>query len=80
MFGALYRRWGSPFAVNLPLLGKTVVVSDPALVKEVFSAGIDLVERPVDLFSLGDILGPGSTFSLVGEEHLARRRLVGPPF
>lgn len=80
MFGALYRRWGTPFAVNLPLLGKTVVVSDPVLLRDLFGAGIDVIERPVDLFSLGDILGPGSTFSLVGEEHLARRKLVGPPF
>jgi cytochrome P450 len=80
MFGALYRRWGTPFTVNLPLLGQTVVVSDPALLKDLFTTSFDLIERPVDILSLGDIFGPGSTFSLVGDEHLARRKLLAPPF
>jgi cytochrome P450 len=80
MFGALYRRWGTPFTVNLPLLGQTVVLSDPALLKDLFTTSFDLIERPVDILSLGDIFGPGSTFSLVGDEHLARRKLLAPPF
>lgn len=80
MFGALYRRWGTPFTINLPLLGKTVVVSDPVLLKDLFTTSSDLVERPVDLLSLGEIFGPGSTFALTGEEHLARRKLLTPAF
>ncbi|MCV7260369.1 cytochrome P450 [Mycobacterium shimoidei] len=80
MFGALYRRWGTPFTVNLPLLGKTVVVSDKDLLKDLFTTSIDLIERPVDLLSLGEIFGPGSTFALTGQEHLARRRLLTRPF
>ena len=79
-FGALARRYGSAFTINLPFLDQTVVISDPILVKDLFSTSTDLVERPTDVLSLGDLLGPGSMFSLAGEELLARRRLVLPPF
>jgi cytochrome P450 len=50
------------------------------LVKDLFSTSTELAERPTDVLSLGDLLGPGSIFSLAGEELLARRRLVLPPF
>ena len=52
---ALGRRYGSECTINLPLFGKTVVVSDAALVKEVFSASGDLLERPTNL---GEVFGP----------------------
>jgi cytochrome P450 len=74
----LSRHYRSAFTVNLPILGKTVVVSDPALVKDVFSTSFDLIERPTKV--LGQAFGPGSTFSLTGKEHLERRRLVLPAF
>jgi cytochrome P450 len=76
MFGALYRRWGTPFTVRLPVLGQAVVVSDRALLKDLFTTGFDLIERPIDLL----IFGPGSTFNLRGEEHLTRRKLLTPAF
>lgn len=75
---ALGRRYGGTFTVNFPFFGKTVVVSDPILVKDVFSASNDLIERPTNV--LGQAFGPGSTFSLTGKEHLERRRLVLPVF
>ncbi|MBV8180669.1 MAG: cytochrome P450 [Mycobacterium sp.] len=74
---ALGRRYGSEYTVNLPIFGQTVVISDPALVKDVFSTSSDLLERPTQL---GSVFGPGSTFSLNGGEHLERRRLILPPF
>jgi cytochrome P450 len=80
MFGALSRRWGGAFTLNLPVMGQTVIVSDPTLYKDVYSASTDLIERPIDLLTLGELFGPGSTFSLVGAQHLARRRLLTPPF
>ncbi len=80
MFAALSRRWGGAFTLNLPVMGQTVIVSDPALYKDVYSASTDLIERPIDLLTLGELFGPGSTFSLVGEQHLARRRLLTPSF
>jgi cytochrome P450 len=75
---ALARRYGSPFTVNLPFFGQTVVISDPVLVKELFSTSRDLIGRPTN--NLGDVLGAGSMFSLDGDELLARRKLLLPPF
>ena len=46
MFAALGRRYGSAFTVNLAIFGQAVVISDPILVKDVFSASSDLIERP----------------------------------
>ena len=73
----LGRRYGGTFTINLPVVGKMVVISDAILVKDVFSTSSDLIERPTNL---GVVFGPGSTFSLNGDEHLERRRLVLPPF
>ena len=74
---ALGRRYGSTFTLNLPVFGPTVVISDPALVKDLFTTNSDLVAR---MSTLGAVLGPGSTFSLNGAEHRARRKLLVPPF
>jgi cytochrome P450 len=74
---ALSRRYGSEFTINLPTFGKTVVISDPALIKEVFTMNTDLIARAGNL---GAVLGPGSTFSLDGTEHRQRRKLLVPPF
>jgi cytochrome P450 len=71
------RRHGSAFTVNLPIFGETVVIGDPALIKDLFTTSSDLVGRASNL---GTVLGPGSTFSLDGDEHRARRKLLVPPF
>jgi cytochrome P450 len=73
----LGRRYGGTFTINLPVFGKMVVISDPILVKDAFSTSSDLIERPTNL---GHVFGPGSTFSLNGEEHAERRKLVLPAF
>ncbi|UXA15938.1 cytochrome P450 [Mycobacterium sp. SMC-4] len=75
---AAYRRYGSEFTVNVPVLGRTVVVSDPALIKDIFATNRDVIVRPGH--NLGATIGPGSTFSLEGEEHLRRHKLLVPPF
>lgn len=75
---ALARRYGTEFTVNVPVLGRTVVISDPALIKDVFGTHRDVILRPGH--NLGQTIGPGSTFSLEGEEHLERHRLLVPPF
>ena len=74
----LGRRYGGTFTINLPIFGKTVFISDPLLVKDIFSTSDDLIERPTNV--LGPAFGPGSTFSLTGKEHLKRRKLVLPAF
>jgi len=81
MFGVLARRYGSVISVNLPGAGHAVVISDPALVKDLFTTSTDLIERPTfGSGTLGDVFGPGSTFSLAGEKLLARRKMVVPLF
>jgi len=74
---ALARRYGSAFTLRLPIFGDTVVVSDPALVKDLFTTNTDLIARAG---ALGEMFGPGSTFSLDGTEHRERRKLLVPPF
>ena len=53
------------------------MISDPALVKELFTMNTDLIARAG---TLGEVLGPGSTFSLDGTAHRQRRKLLVPPF
>ena len=74
---ALAKRYGPAFTLNLPIFGPTVVIGDPALIKELFTAKSDMIVRAG---VLGEIFGPGSTFSLHGAEHRERRKLLVPPF
>ena len=76
-FGDLVRKYGPAFTLNLPIFGKTVMISDPDLVKAIFTTSGDLVGRATNL---GEVLGPGSTFSLDGDAHRQRRKLLVPPF
>src|ERR1044072_4853977 len=71
------RRYGAAFTVKLPMFGESVVISDAALIKDLFTTSGDLV-GPAS--NLGRVRGPGSTFSLDGDEHRARRKLLVPPF
>lgn len=73
----LGRRCGSEFTVNLPVVGNVSVVSDSAVIKDLYTTSSDLVMRPSNL---GSVLGPGSTFSLHGAAHRQRRKLLVPPF
>lgn len=74
---AVSARYGDCFTIDLPIFGSTMIISDPPLVRELFAAPSDLVARASNL---GTVLGPGSTFSLDGDEHRARRKLLVPPF
>jgi cytochrome P450 len=72
------KRYGPVFAINVPFFGRTVMMSDAALVRQVFLASTD------DLMNvqpnLSRIFGPGSVFALDGTEHRNRRKLLAPPF
>jgi len=82
MFAAVGRRRGSRvISVNLPRNDHAVVISDPVLAKELFKTSTDLIERPTfGAGTLGEVFGPGSTFSLAGDELLVQRKLVLPLF
>ncbi|OBI78058.1 cytochrome P450 [Mycobacterium sp. E740] len=74
---AIGRRYGGAFTVELPVFGPALVISERSLVKDLFTTNSDLVARASNL---GQVLGPGSTFSLDGAEHRERRKLLVPPF
>lgn len=72
------RRYGEAYTVTMPVFGRMVVLSHPDLIKQVFTAKPDVLhggENP-----LGEMLGPGSLFSMDEEEHLEERRMLLPPF
>lgn len=73
-----HEKYGSAFLVHMPRLGPAVVLSDPAEVKALFTASTELVDT-IDV-NLGQFLGPGSLFSLKGDEHRKQRKLLTPPF
>lgn len=76
---ALGRKYGPSFTLDLPALGHAVVVSDPVLVKDLFSTSRELIGRPKQ--NLGkEVLGEGSIFNLEGDALQARRKLLLPPF
>jgi len=77
--GWLKRRYGDAFTLDMPVFGRGVVVSSPELVKQMFTAKPDVLVFGQSS-PLGDVLGPGSLFSLDGKRHLDERRLLLPPF
>ncbi len=78
MVGGLQARYGDALTIRMPGFGQMVLVSRPDLVKQVYTAKPDVLhagENP-----LGEILGPGSLFSMDEERHLHERRMLLPPF
>ncbi|HKT00590.1 MAG TPA: cytochrome P450 [Rugosimonospora sp.] len=72
------RRFGDAFTVNVPAFGHSLVISNPAEIKQLFTASTDQVDNME--VNLGRILGPGSLFALDGEAHHRQRKLLVPPF
>jgi cytochrome P450 len=75
---ALYDRFGTAFSLRLPFYGPAVVISDPALVRELFRQPTNAVRGAEP--NLGLVLGPGSSFGLQGDKHLRHRKLLLPQF
>lgn len=75
----LRRRYGPDFTMRFePFDGGVVVLSDPEALKQLFTARPAIVGNPEP--NLGRVLGAGSVFSLDGDEHRRRRKLLTPPF
>ncbi|MGY4647538.1 cytochrome P450 family 138 [Mycobacterium sp. URHB0021] len=72
------KRLGAVFEINVPFFGRSVVVSDPALVRQVFLASTEDLTNVKP--NLSRIFGPGSVFALDGADHRKRRKLLAPPF
>jgi cytochrome P450 len=73
------RRKGKVSVAKIPGWGESVVVSDPALVKQIFTGKPDALHVG-EVSPLASTLGPGSIFALDEDRHLAERRLMLPPF
>jgi hypothetical protein len=78
MIRRLQRRYGDAFTIEMPGFGRMVLVSRPDLVKAVYTAKPDVLHGGKN--PLGEVLGPGSLFSMDEERHLRERRMLLPPF
>ena len=76
----LRRRYGSAVRIWAPEMGEVVIVCDPVLVKQIFTAKPEELAGGGDFNPLSRTLGPNSMFGLDGDEHLRQRRLLLPPF
>lgn len=74
----IIRACGDVFTITLPVFGKTVMVADPVLAKQLFTASADDVGNIQP--NLSRVLGSGSVFALDGNDHRRRRKLLTPPF
>jgi cytochrome P450 family 138 len=75
---ALRRRYGPAYSVHVPIFGPASVITDPALVRQLFLTSNEHVGN-IEV-NLGRVLGPGSLFNLDGAEHHRQRKLLIPPF
>src|SRR5258706_15869866 len=74
------RDHGDVFTVRLAGVGKYVFISDPALVKQVFTASPEHLRAGEANWPLVPVLGTRSLLTLDGKSHLRQRRLLLPPF
>jgi hypothetical protein len=78
MMRRLRERYGSAFRINVPIFGESVVIADPAEVKQLFMTSPDIADI-LDV-NLGLVLGPNSFFAISGDAHRTQRKLLTPPF
>ena len=74
----LTRRYGRAVTLRVPVFGDSVVVSDPALAKQIFTTSPEVLYNIQP--NLSRLLGRGSVFALDGADHRRRRKLLTPPF
>ncbi len=74
----LTRHYGEAITLRLPVFGDTVMISDPALAKQVFTTSPEVLHNIQP--NLSRLLGEGSVFGLEGADHRRRRKLLTPPF
>jgi cytochrome P450 family 138 len=73
------RRYGSMFTLRVVGLGDTVVVSDPALIKQVFRADAMVLHAGTGS-PLRALLGENSMLGIDEDQHMEQRKLLLPPF
>jgi cytochrome P450 len=75
----LIRRYGPIMTMPILSLGNVAIVSDPELVKQVFTAAPDVLLGGDGVGPAAAIYGSGSMFVQEEPEHLRRRKLLTPP-
>ena len=74
-------RYGEPFTLRTAWTdAPMVVVSDPAAVRAVFTAPVDIAIAGASSSFLEPFVGPSSILVLDGPAHLRQRKLMLPPF
>jgi cytochrome P450 family 135 len=73
-------RYGDMFTIRLPHEGTWVFVSDPEVVKEIFTGDPRLLQAGAANIVLLPVLGEHSVLLLDEPEHMAQRKLMLPPF
>src|SRR5689334_12654327 len=73
------RRHGDPFTTRFPGLGTYVMVSAPALIKQIFAADPDALLAGKANAILEPMVGKHSVIVADGAPHLRQRRLLSPP-
>lgn len=74
----LTRTYGRCVTIRIPVFGDAVLVSDPVLVKQIFTTSPEVLHNIQP--NLSRLLGKGSVFGLEGAAHRRRRKLLTPPF
>src|SRR3954452_23599042 len=74
------REYGDVFTVRFASVGPIVFVSEPTLIKQIFTAPPDQLRAGEANWPLTPVLGEHGTLLLDGQEHLKRRRIILPPF
>jgi cytochrome P450 family 135 len=74
------RRYGETFTVRIARAGHLVFLSDPPSIKALFAADRNNIVAPGRNVVLEPLLGSHSLLLINGPEHLARRKLMLPPF
>lgn len=73
------RHYGPAMSLRVPGLGTVVVLADPALVRQVFTAAPDVLLGGAGVGPASVIYGKSSMFVAEEPEHLRRRKLLTPP-
>src|SRR3954451_9925621 len=74
------RDYGDVFTLRFASVGRIIFVSDPTLIKQIFTAPPDQLRAGEANWPLIPVLGERGTLLLDGQEHLKRRRVILPPF
>jgi cytochrome P450 len=77
---SLQRRHGDVFTIHLLQERPWLMVSDPDLIKQIFTAPADVLHAGEQKRILEPILGPASVLLSDGEAHVRRRKLMLPAF